>query len=135
MKKTSLATISLLNVQLCQVSTLRRNCILFTRWGKCSETIPRHYMVLLRHFITLHYANLGRTFMNQPCFGFVCRIISGDIVHMFPVLPFKPNYRLGHPKNYLFISSINIFIGSKYPTKKKIGRKLQCMLHARHEIV
>ena len=32
-----------------------------------------------------------------------------------PVLPFQPNYRLAHPKNYLFILSKKIFSGSKYP--------------------
>ena len=33
------------------------------------------------------------------------------------VLPFKPEYRLGHPENYLFLLSKNIFTGSKYPKK------------------
>ena len=39
------------------------------------------------------------------------------IVHSpsLPVLPFKPKYRLGHPENYLFLLSKNIFTGSKYP--------------------
>ena len=35
-----------------------------------------------------------------------------------PVLPFWPNYRLGHPENYLFSLSKKIFSGSKYPKIK-----------------
>ena len=35
-----------------------------------------------------------------------------------PVLPFKPKYCLGHPENYLFFLSKNMFIGSKYPKNK-----------------
>ena len=31
------------------------------------------------------------------------------------VLPFWPNYRLAHPKNYLFLLSRKMFSGSKYP--------------------
>ena len=30
-------------------------------------------------------------------------------------LPFQPNHRLAHPENYLFLLSIKIFSGSKYP--------------------
>ena len=30
------------------------------------------------------------------------------------MLPFKPNYRLAHPENYLFLLSKEIFSGSKY---------------------
>ena len=35
------------------------------------------------------------------------------------VLLFQPKYRLGHPENYLFLLSKNIFTGSKYQKKKK----------------
>ena len=35
-----------------------------------------------------------------------------------PVLPFQPNYRSGHPENYLFSLSKKIFSGSKYPKIK-----------------
>ena len=32
-----------------------------------------------------------------------------------PVKFFQPKYRLGHPENYLFLLSKNIFLGWKYP--------------------
>ena len=31
------------------------------------------------------------------------------------VLPFQPKFCLGHPENYLFLLSKNLFTGSKYP--------------------
>ena len=39
------------------------------------------------------------------------------------MLLFQPKYRLGHPENYLFLLSINIFTGSKYPQKEMILKK------------
>ena len=40
-----------------------------------------------------------------------------------PVLLFQPEHRSGHPENYLFLSSKNIFSGSKYPKKTYIFLK------------
>ena len=34
------------------------------------------------------------------------------------LLPLKPKHRLGHPENYYFLLSKELFIGSKYPKNK-----------------
>ena len=36
----------------------------------------------------------------------------------WPVLPFEPEYRTGHPENYLFLLSKNTFTGSKHAKNK-----------------
>ena len=41
-------------------------------------------------------------------------VVAGD-VGTEPVLLFKPKYQLGHPENYLFSLSKDIFSGSEYP--------------------
>ena len=45
----------------------------------------------------------------------VLACILQKIIACYPVLPFQPKYRLGHPENYLFLLSENIFIGSEHP--------------------
>ena len=40
---------------------------------------------------------------------------TATCVHQCPVLPFQPKYRSGHPENYLFLLSRNLFSRSKYP--------------------
>ena len=53
-------------------------------------------------------------------------VVCSRAAHSQPVLPCLPKYCLGHPENYLFLLSKNVFIGSKYPKNKLINfeRKL-----------
>ena len=43
-------------------------------------------------------------------------VLARENTPLFPaLLPIMPKYCLGHPVNYLFVSSDNVCTGSKYP--------------------
>ena len=51
---------------------------------------------------------------STPAHSSHCHNGTSTFLASAAVLPFKPKHRLGHPENYIFLSSNNIFIGPKY---------------------
>ena len=64
------------------------------------------------------------SFTRVPTFraySFVSLLMLSHCIQSEAVLFFWTKYRLGHPENYLFLLSKNIFSGSKYPKNIKFN--------------